>query len=154
VPNFTLDPGFLAFPTPTLSAAPALPSTVQAFVNGALAYSGAAPAGPFTLTDLPTVVGAGQVRLVLTDLLGRQQVVSLDYYAGSALLKPGLADWSAAVGAERRGYGAISDDYGPGFASAVYREGFAAFTVYGRAPAGQNVAAGAYADAIVATVVF
>ena len=122
--DFSLDPSFITFPTPTLRAAAGLPSTVDVYVNGALRETKAAEPGPFTITDAPYVTGAGVARVVVTDLLGREQVTSQNFYVAPRLLKSGLADFSVDLGAERLGYG-FDDRYGEMFGAVTYRAGVA-----------------------------
>jgi outer membrane usher protein len=69
------------------------------------------------------VTGAGTVSMTVTNALGRQVVVSLPFYASSALLAPGLQTFSAQVGAVRSNYGLLSNDYGALAASGSYRRG-------------------------------
>jgi outer membrane usher protein len=122
--NFATNPGFIAFPLATASGQAALPSTVDVFVNNALVAQQKVPPGPFSITNIPTVTGAGNVQLVVTDLLGRQQVITQPFYASPVLLKKGLEDYSYELGFERDNFGISSNDYGHALASATYRKGF------------------------------
>ena len=111
--NFGTDPYFRTFPTPSIQGSANQPSLVDIYVNNALVASQNVGAGPIALTQLPVVTGAGQVQLVVTDVLGRRQVVTEQYYASPMLLKRGLSDYSYEAGFERRNYGTASGDYGP-----------------------------------------
>jgi len=110
--NFSTDPYFVTFPTPSIAGSASLPSLVDLYVNNALAASQDVTAGPVKFTQLPVVNGAGQVQLVVTDVLGRRQVVTEPYYASPILLKRGLSDYSYEAGFERINYGVTSYDYG------------------------------------------
>jgi outer membrane usher protein len=121
--DFTLQPGFLSFPTPTFNGQAQLPSSVQLYVNSVLNYQGQVDQGPFTLNRLPVVSGAGDVSVVVKDMLGVERRVVTSYYVSTNLLRPGLADFSIEAGAERRHYGLESFDYGPGFIAGSYRRG-------------------------------
>ncbi len=121
--DFSLQPGFLSFPLPTLRGESALPSTLDVYVNNGQRLQSRLPAGPFDLAELPVVTGQGEIRTVVRDLLGREQVVVTPYYVSPQLLKPGLSAYSLELGAERRDYGQRSNRYGPGFASATHRLG-------------------------------
>jgi outer membrane usher protein len=99
--DFSLQPHFVRFPTPQLSAEASLPSTLDVFVNDALRSRQDIEPGPFTITDLPLVTGGGQVRAVVTDLLGRQHVIEQPY-----------SDYSAEVGLVRRGFATKNFSYG------------------------------------------
>jgi outer membrane usher protein len=121
--DFSLRPDMVTFPLPTVSGSAAVPSTVDVLVNGAKLFSGQVPAGPFEIPRLPVVTGSGAIAMTVTDALGRQVVETLPFYASSTLLSPGLQTFSAQVGAIRRSWGVISDDYGPVAAMVAFRRG-------------------------------
>ncbi|PKO31253.1 MAG: fimbrial biogenesis outer membrane usher protein [Betaproteobacteria bacterium HGW-Betaproteobacteria-7] len=127
--NFATQPGLVTFPLPSASAEAVLPSTVDLFVNDALRLRREVPTGPFTIHDLPVVSGQGEARLVVRDLLGREQVISLPYYASPRLLQQGLREYSYEMGFVRNNYGIDSNDYGRFAAIVTHRVGFSnAFT--------------------------
>ena len=66
---------------------------------------------PFAVRTLPVVTGAGEIAVTVLDALGRQTLVTMPFYASSALLKPGLASYSVEAGAVRQNYGLITDRY-------------------------------------------
>jgi outer membrane usher protein len=115
--DFTLRPGFITTPMPSLSGSAALPSTMDIFINNHLQQSTRIAPGPFELTNVPMVSGAGEINLVVHDLLGRETVISQSYYLSPRMLAPGLADFSLEAGALRENYGSKSNDYGEGFAA-------------------------------------
>jgi len=121
--NFALQPGFVTFPTFTARGETSLPSTVNVFVNNALVAQEAVPPGPFSIVNIPTITGAGDVQLVVRDLLGREVLISQPFYASSDLLAPGLSRYSLEVGAEREDYGIDSAGYGQAVASGTWRHG-------------------------------
>ena len=122
--NFATQPGFVTFPSVAANGQAALPSTVDVFVNNALVAQRPVPPGPFSISNIPTVNGSGNVQLVVRDLFGREQIITQPFYASVDLLKAGLDSFSVEAGAERDNYGIESSDYGPGFASGTYRRGF------------------------------
>ncbi|HUH56804.1 MAG TPA: fimbria/pilus outer membrane usher protein [Rhodanobacter sp.] len=122
--NFATQPGFISFPLPTLGGVAAEPSTVDFYVNNALRLRREVPSGPFTIQDLPIVTGQGDIRMVVRDMLGREQVVTQPFYASGGLLAPGLRDYSYELGFERENYGLASNDYGRLVAAATERRGF------------------------------
>jgi outer membrane usher protein len=127
--NFATRPGLVTFPLPSASAEAVLPSTVDLFVNNTLRLRRDVPTGPFTIHDLPVVSGQGEARLVVRDLLGREQVITLPYYASPRLLQQGLREYSYEMGFVRNNYGIASNDYGRFAAVATHRLGFSdAFT--------------------------
>ena len=121
--SFDTQPGFITIPLPSASGEAALPSTVDVFVNNARRLSREIPAGPFEIENVPVVTGQGDVQLVVTDLLGRQQIITQPYYASSNLLRSGLSDYSFEAGFIRNNYGIDSDDYGRLVTSATHRYG-------------------------------
>lgn len=121
--DFSLQPGFLSFPLPTLRGEAALPSTLDVYVNNGQRLQSRLQPGPFDLSELPVVTGQGEIRTVVRDLLGREQVVVTPYYVSPALLKPGLSALSVDVGAEREDYGLASNRYGRLMAGVTHRRG-------------------------------
>ncbi len=121
--DFSLQPGYLSFPLPTVRGEASLPSTLDVYVNNGQRLQSRVQAGAFDLAELPVVTGQGEIRTVVKDLLGREQVVVTPYYVSPALLKPGLSAYSLEVGAQRKDYGVRSNAYGPGLLSATLRRG-------------------------------
>lgn len=121
--DFSLQPGFLSFPTPVFDGQTSIPSNVEVFVNDVLRYQTEVDQGPFALSQLPLVTGSGQVKLRVNDALGVERTILADYYVSSRLLRAGLSDYSIEAGAERRFYGSRSFDYGSPFAAGTYRYG-------------------------------
>lgn len=120
--DFGMRPGFVTLPQLTLSGEAALPSTVEVLVNNTRRLSQPMPPGPFQLNNVPIVTGAGEVNLVVRDLLGRETVIQQSYYASPRLLAPGLTDFSFEAGRLRTGYGE-SSAYGDSFGAATWRQG-------------------------------
>jgi len=121
--DFSLRPGFLSFPLPTLRGEAALPSTVDVFVNNSQRLQGRVQPGPFDISDLPLVTGQGEIRTVVRDLLGREQVVTQPYYISPSLLKPGLSAYSVEAGWLRLNYGVDSNRYGRAIVAGTWRNG-------------------------------
>jgi len=122
--NFSTHPGFVTFPLPTLAGEAALPTTTELYVDGVLRQSSRVPPGPFRIDNVPVVTGRGEVRLVVRDLLGREQVISVPYYASTQLLREGLVDESYEIGAVRNNFGIRSHDYGRAVAAIQRRKGY------------------------------
>ncbi|WP_443628744.1 fimbria/pilus outer membrane usher protein [Candidatus Njordibacter sp. Uisw_002] len=121
--NFSTQPGVTSFPVPGMSGEAALPSTVDLYVDNALRMSREVPSGPFSIQDLPVRAGQGDARLVLTDILGREQIITLPFYATPRLLKQGLQDYSYELGFVRRNFGTDSNNYGRALAVGTHRLG-------------------------------
>jgi len=109
--DFGLRPDLITFPLPTISASAAVPSTVNVMVNGVRQLSDTVEPGPFAISSLPVVSGAGTVSVTLRDALGQPTLITLPFYASSALLRPGLTSYSLEVGAVRKDYGLSGDHY-------------------------------------------
>lgn len=123
--DFGLQPDRVITPLPAFFGEATVPSTVDLYIGGMRQYSGSVPPGPFQLTTIPTVNGAGVARVVLTDALGRSRSYELPFYGSRQLLQAGLADWSAGLGFVRQRYGLASWDYaGEPMASANLRYGW------------------------------
>lgn len=109
--NFALRPDLVTQPMPSFSGSASVPSTLEVFIDNARSYSGPLRSGPFQLVNIPAFTGQGQARIVVTDSLGRQTSTSLPFYASNMLLKRGLFDYSAEIGAPRRNFGLPNDAY-------------------------------------------
>lgn len=123
--NAALQPGGLPMAAPELGGEAVLPSTIEVLIDGHRRLQGEVAAGPFALRELPVVTGQGELRMVVRDLLGREQVTVLPYFASPALLAPGVSDQTLDAGVQRRRYGLRGQDYGDGFVSATDRRGLA-----------------------------
>lgn len=121
--SFETQPGYVTLPLPSLKGSAALPSVADIYVNNVLTAHQDVRPGPFAITDVPVVSGAGQVSLVVRDMLGRQTTISQSYYTSPELLRAGLSDYSFEAGVARRDFGTRSFAYGSVFAAATYRYG-------------------------------
>jgi outer membrane usher protein len=121
--DFSVQPGYVPFPLPTFAGQAALPSTVDVFVNDTLRYRGSVDQGPFSLNQIPAVVGGGEARVVLTDPLGRQQSATLPFYVSQQTLREGVSDFSYEAGFLRNGYQISNGGYSDFTLSATHRYG-------------------------------
>lgn len=110
--DFSTRPGLITMPLPAVTGEAAVPSTLDVFVNDALRWKSDVQGGPFRVDQVPIVTGEGQIRVVVNDVLGRQQVFHESYYASPQLLRAGLHDYSIEAGVARDNYGIASNDYG------------------------------------------
>lgn len=123
--NFAIRPDFVTFPTASLSGDAALPSSVDVLVGNSSRFADEVPAGPFVIEDLPTVNGAGEVTAVVTDLLGRETIISQPFYASPSLLRRNLHDFSFETGLLREEFGVESNNYDDTpFFTGTYRYGY------------------------------
>jgi len=121
--NFATQPGFVTYPLQAVAGTATLPSTVDIFVNNVRVGGQRIDAGPFTITQIPTITGAGDVQLVVRDLFGQQQVISQPFYASTALLREGLDDFQVQFGSVRENYAIRSFDYSGWIGAATWRRG-------------------------------
>jgi outer membrane usher protein len=121
--NYTTQPGLITMPLPSVAGETAVPSTLDLYVNDALRLQNNVQAGHFLVDDIPVVTGDGEIRLVVRDLLGREQVITEPYYASPSLLRAGLHEDSFETGFTRDNYGVLSNDYGRPLAVATDRMG-------------------------------
>ena len=121
--DFETQPGFVTFPLPTLKGEAVVPNIANLYVNNSLIASQDVAPGFFSYNYIPVVTGEGTVTLVTTDTLGRQETVSIPYYASNTLLQAGLKDFSYEAGFIRENYGLNSNDYGKFMLSGTHRLG-------------------------------
>lgn len=142
--NFGLRPDLVTMPLASTNGSAAVPSTVDVYVNNLKTYSQIVASGPFSITNIPVVTGAGDARVVLRDAAGHETQTSFSFYASPSLLKPGLFDFSFEAGVPRVGYGTSLDAYvDKPVASASWRQGvFDWLTLESHAEAGGGLANG------------
>lgn len=141
--DFSLRPDLVTWPLPEFSGEAAVPTSVDLFINGYRSGSTRLQPGPFTLTNLPYINGAGDAVLVTTDALGRQVSTTLPFYVTSDLLSTGLSDGAITLGSLRRNYGIKNFDYGPAAGSGSYRYGVTDWlTLEGHGEAAEDLALG------------
>jgi outer membrane usher protein len=102
------------------------------YVNNQKTFSQKINPGPFDITHLPVPGnGAGQVNLVVKDILGNEQIISKNFYQSPILLAKGENDFSLESGFLRKNYGTKSNDYQDGFAAGTLaaREGAGALNL-------------------------
>ena len=141
--NFSLTPGFWSQPIPTLAGTASSPGTLELYINNALRQTSQVPAGPFTIDNFSPLTNAGEARMVVRDVLGRETVVVQPFFSNSRLLEQGLADWSLSLGRARYNLGVLADDYREGFVSGLYRRGMTpGLTLEGRADSSRHMQSG------------
>ena len=109
--NFALRPDLVTLPLPSLSGSAAVPSTLDVYVNNIRTHSQEVPSGPYQITNVPVLTGAGTARVVVTDAAGHRTETSLPFYTSPKLLKPGLWDFSVEAGLPRVFYGTAASAY-------------------------------------------
>lgn len=110
--NFALQPYRVTTPLASFAGEAVLPSTVDLYIDGIRQSSQQVLPGSFQLDAAPSINGAGQAQLVVTDINGRRRTMDFALYASPRLLQAGLSDWSLELGTLRRDYGQRSFVYG------------------------------------------
>jgi outer membrane usher protein len=121
--NFATAPLLITYPSADVAGTAVVPSTVDVYINNAKAYSTPVRPGPFSVQNLPVPVGAGNVRVVVRDLFGKESTVVVPYVRYDSMLKQGLQDFSYEAGFLRRNYAVESNDYGDFAAVGTHRYG-------------------------------
>lgn len=121
--NFQTQPGFITFPMPSIGGQAALPSLVDVYIDNIRLLNRKVQPGPFTFNNIPAITGLREMRLVVRDILGREQTITQPYYASPELLQKNLHEFSYEVGSLRQNYGLTSNDYGDWFAAGTHRLG-------------------------------
>jgi outer membrane usher protein len=130
--DFSLRTGFISAAAPSINGSAALPSIIDVLIDNRKSQSNSVNAGPFQIDDFPTTSGAGQVNVVVKDILGIETISALNFYSTPRLLKKNLNEFSFEAGMERKNYGLESNSYEKPFVAATFRRGFSGFTVEGR----------------------
>lgn len=100
------------------------PSTVETFINGRSVQQMRLNPGTYDIRDFPFAQGANDVRLVIRDDFGGENVVSFSINFDRTLLAPGLTEFGFFAGVESP-YSADGRDYtSTPAASGFYRRGF------------------------------
>lgn len=100
--EFSLNPYFVRFPTPSLTGTLTTASTVDVYVNDRLVRRAELPPGTIDVTGIPALSGPGQTRLVIRDAFGRSSEITSGYYVTTAVLTRGLQDYQYVLGLRRK----------------------------------------------------
>lgn len=121
--KFSTQPAFVPFVLPTLRGQTARPSTVDIYVDNVRAGRQTVDSGPFAIRNIPVMTGQGELRMVVTDILGRQHVITQSYISSRALLRKGVNEYTYEAGIMRSGFGINSAGYRSLFLSGTQRRG-------------------------------
>lgn len=117
--DFSLRDDVVTSPLLSFSGSPAVPSSIEVYVDNVRAYSGAVASGPFNLSNVPMITSAGEAVFVLRDAAGNEQTTMVPFFATQNLLTGGMLDYSLEAGRTRLPYGDGRSSYGQGTALAV-----------------------------------
>jgi outer membrane usher protein len=121
--NFALRPDLITYPLPRFTGEAAVPTSVDLFINNAKVSSDQINPGPYTVSNVPYISGAGNATVVTTDALGRQVATDVPFYVTNSLLQKDLFDYSLSVGKIREDYGQENFSYGTSVSSGTFRYG-------------------------------
>ena len=99
--DYSLDPYYYRYPTPFVRGTTAAPSDVEIYVNDALVRRVSITPGPYRFDRLPLNSGLGNVRVVVRDRLGREQIFQSSEYLATGVLKRGDQDFQYLAGIRR-----------------------------------------------------
>jgi outer membrane usher protein len=140
-------PEFVPQALPSLSGMAVAPSVVDIYADNVKQLSTSVPQGPFAVNNIPVLSGQGTISMVVTDLLGRQQIITQSYSTSILTLRKGVQQFTYEGGAIRNNYGFSSSSYRGLFADATVRRGVTdSITVNARTevhPRGETAGAGA-----------
>jgi len=117
--DFSLREDVVTSPLLSFSGSPAVPSSIDVYVDNIRAYSGAVDAGPFNLTNVPMITNAGEATFVLRDAGGNETTTVVPFFATQNLLAKGMLDFSIEAGRPRLSHGEGQPSYGQDTAAAV-----------------------------------
>lgn len=138
--DFGLQPERSQYPLPVVQGSAQVPSGIDLLINNQPAGSVSVGPGRFLLDSLPSVTGAGEIRVVQRDVQGIEQVRTVPYYASPRLLRAGLREPCAEVGQLRLNYGLPGDRYQGTLAALAWREGLTdTLTALARLESGSTV---------------
>jgi len=144
--NFSTQPSFIPQSLPSMQGEAVLPSTVDIFADNVQRLSTTVQPGPFSINNVPVLTGQGTISMVVTDIMGRQTLITQSYTSSVEVLRKGVQDYTYEGGSIRHNYGLVSSGYQGFFGAATYRRGITdSLTINGRAevyPGGETAGAG------------
>lgn len=117
--DFSLRDDVVTNPLLSFSGSPAVPSSIEVYVDNVRAYSGAVSAGPFNLSHVPMITSSGEAVFVLRDAGGNETTTLVPFFATQNLLAKGMLDYSFEAGRVRMSAGNGDASYAPGTAAAA-----------------------------------
>lgn len=141
--DFQQRPDLFTGPLPQFAGSAALPSALELYADNLKVFSTNVPPGPFVLRSLPQITG-NELRIVTIDANGRQTEITTPYFDAPGLLRKGIVEYSAELGAPRINAGIRSFDYRSKlFGSATARYGLGdRLTLEGHIEAGGDLVNG------------
>lgn len=98
---FEMDPYFKRFPRPEFFGAIGTPAQVDIYVNDTKVKSESLRPGEFSLSNIPSNNGYGEMKVVTKDAFGQETESLQSFYVSPNLLSPGLHEYSYNLGWHR-----------------------------------------------------
>lgn len=121
--NYQLRPYFVYSPTATIEGSVAMPSDVEVFVGGTRVFRERLAPGTYSLNDFNYYGGRRDVRVVVRDAFGQEQVLEYPYYFTDRVLDAGLHEYRYHAGFLREDYAQPRDRYTQPALTASHRYG-------------------------------
>ena len=123
--NFDLQPYQVSSTLESFKGSVLLPSSVDLLINGVKQSTSQVQPGQFNLQALPSITGAGDTQLVITDMNGQERIVNISLFGTVQLLRQGFSDWDFNLGVNKLDYDLKSVSYDHDLvANGSYRYGF------------------------------
>jgi outer membrane usher protein len=117
----TDEEGYLLSPTVKLNGMAEASSTVEVLINGASIMKNQINEGPYSIRNISPTISGTDVKIVVTDVLGRQKVIEQSLYGDSQMLAKGNDKYVLNSGRVKLGEGI----FGPNSTSGYYAYGIA-----------------------------
>lgn len=121
--DYSLRPDLVTTPLPAFTGQVSVPTGIDIITSDQRYSLGEVQPGEFTVRNVPSSAGRGEVSVIVRDALGRETVQNTRFYMSRSLLAPRLREFAINAGVVRRRYGVRSNDYGPLAANVYYRRG-------------------------------
>lgn len=138
--SYSINPDFVKQPMAGFVTTVSSPSEVEIYLDDMRLRSEKIDPGQFEFKNLNYYGGRHDLKMLIRDSFGREQVIAYPYYFSNRNLRQGLHDYSYNVGRIRTGVGTSHDEYGEWAVSAYHQYGFSnSITAGGRSEVGGGV---------------
>ncbi|RYZ83071.1 MAG: fimbrial biogenesis outer membrane usher protein, partial [Moraxellaceae bacterium] len=109
--DYELNPNIITYPLPEFYGESALPGSVDLIINNQISWRDQVTSGPFAISMVPYISGAGVAQVVTTNAQGQQVRQAVNFYVTSELLAPKMFDYDITIGFRRKDFGLASNSY-------------------------------------------
>lgn len=126
--NYGLNPDYVYYPTIDLTGSASAPSVYEIFEGNRRVSGGSLERGEFSLENYSAFLGqSGQIRLIVRDAQGAEQVITRDLFTAPEALKAGELSYALDAGVAY----AVDDEFGKPYGSGALRYGLSRVTLEG-----------------------